>query len=341
MNLRFTLISVLMLLQVTASAQLGGEGTYRFLDLTNSARMAALGGSQVALADNDLDLTFHNPALLTPEMNQQLAINYVNYLSDINFGYAAFAKNVDGLGTFAAGIHFIDYGKFIEAGEEGEITGSFTAGEYALNLYFARPINDKVTAGVNLKPVYSVLESYKSFGIAADIGITYKTNDNATTFALVARNIGTQISTYYENGEREKLPFDLQLGFSKKLAHAPFRIMATIHHLNKWDLTQETQFEETTNFSANKTESGISKMMRHLIIGAEMLPGPNFTLRVGYNHQRRKELSIENRSGMVGFSGGFGLKISKLTLNYGLASYHLSGASHHFSIATNLSQFIK
>ena len=50
-------------------------GTYQFLDLPNSAKVAALGGTQIALADNDLGLTFYNPSLLKDSMRNQLSAN--------------------------------------------------------------------------------------------------------------------------------------------------------------------------------------------------------------------------------------------------------------------------
>ena len=87
-----------------AFGQVGGEGTYRFLDLTTSARSAALGGYQVALDDNDLDLVFHNPALLRDTMRNQLVLNYVDYFSDIKFGYASYAWHLNKIGTVATGI---------------------------------------------------------------------------------------------------------------------------------------------------------------------------------------------------------------------------------------------
>ena len=42
---------------------------------------------------------------------------------------------------------------------------------------------------------------------------------------------------------------------------------------------------------------------------------------------------------MVGFSWGFGIKISKFHFSYGRATYHLAGGSNHFSLSTNLSDF--
>lgn len=37
-------------------SQIGGDGTYRFPDLTNSAKVAALGGTQISFTDNDVNL---------------------------------------------------------------------------------------------------------------------------------------------------------------------------------------------------------------------------------------------------------------------------------------------
>jgi hypothetical protein len=73
----------------------------------------------------------------------------------------------------------------------------------------------------------------------------------------------------------------------------------------------------------------------------EFLPGENFYVNVGYNYQRRQELKVLVRVGMVGFSWGFGMKINKYRFSYGRATYHLAGASNHFSLSVNLSEFYK
>jgi hypothetical protein len=43
----------------------------------------------------------------------------------------------------------------------------------------------------------------------------------------------------------------------------------------------------------------------------------------------------------VGFSWGFGLRISRFHINYGLARYHLAGSSNIISIALNLNDGIR
>ena len=172
--------------------QIGGEGIYRFLDITNSAKVAALGGDQVAFSDNELDLTFYNPSLLTDSMRNQLSVNYVSYIAGIGAGYVSFAPNLKRSNTFAVGLHYVNYGKFNGASETGELTGTFGAAEYALNLIFSRTISQHLRAGINLKPIFSSFESYKSFGIAADAGITWISADNFLIFSFVARNFGSQ-----------------------------------------------------------------------------------------------------------------------------------------------------
>lgn len=125
MKRKLLYIAIFAIASLQSFAQVGGNGTYRFLELSNSARIAALGGNQVSIVDNDLDLAFYNPALLSEDMHNQLTINYVDYFTDIRFGYASYAHNFEKIGPLAVGIHFIDYGSFIEARDNGEINGIF------------------------------------------------------------------------------------------------------------------------------------------------------------------------------------------------------------------------
>ena len=68
-------------------------------------------------------------------------------------------------------MHYINYGKFQEALETGELTGAtFNAAEYALYMIYSNSYK-RLKYGATLKPVFSVFESYRSFGIAADAGV--------------------------------------------------------------------------------------------------------------------------------------------------------------------------
>lgn len=336
----------LVIASVQLKAQIGGTHTYDFLNLINSARVASLGGDVIAINDNDFNLTYHNPALLTPEMNHSMVLNYVNYFTDVNYGYAAYASKLKDYGIFSSGIEYINYGDFIAADEKGIVTGEFKAAEYAINLIYSRAIDSTFRVGVNVKPIISTLEKYTSLGLVADFGVVYNKPQSLFSAALVVKNLGTQLKSYTD--ERESMPFNIQLGFSQKLKHAPLRISVTLDHLNKWDLTYDKPEEESSLdllSGEEQSESGLDKFadqfMRHIIIGLEFNPLDNFYVRAGYNYRRRQEMIIETKTSTIGFSWGFGIKISKFHLSYGRATYHLAGASDHFSITTNLDSFGK
>ena len=335
------LIILQALIYPVAFGQIGGENTFDFMSLTNSARMAALGGNQVAINDSlDLNVSYNNPSLLKPDMKNQLAINYVDYFAGVNYGYAAYSFGTPLPGNVGVGMHYINYGKFIEALATGEKTGAtFNAAEYALNIIWSNNYK-QFTYGINLKPILSSFESYQSIGFAADLGITHFSKNQNTVVALVARNIGTQITTYYDGAQKESIPFDLQFGISQKLAHAPIRLAATMQHLQKWDLAQPT--EDNTGSSTVYTEDKFTKkFMRHLLLGVELLPSPNFTIRAGYNYQLRQEMKLDAKMSTVGFSWGFGFRISRFAISYGSARYHLAGSSNLISVAINLNDGLR
>ncbi len=335
-----------IILNTNLFSQIGGTSTYSFLKLTNSARVAALGGQNISIADGDLNLVFHNPALLDKSMSNSMVLNYVNYFADINYGYAAYARDFNNTGVFAAGLHYINYGKFIKADPSGKITGEFKAFELALNIYWSKSIIDSMlTFGINFKPIYSQLETYNSFGVAFDAGLNYQSISRMFSASLVIKNAGTQIKPYYPDNY-EPLPLDIQLGLSKKLEHAPFRFSVLYHHLYKWDLTYDINsnpsYTSTPNQGTAQEEyefNVFDNFFRHTIIGTEFMPSKNFMIMLGYNHQRRKEMMVPTRPFLVGFSWGIYLKISKIRLSYSQSIYHLAGASNHFSVNFNLSDF--
>ncbi len=340
MNRKIYLIFLCWMAALSSNAQVGGEATYQFLELTNSARIAALGGTQIALADTgDLNLPYHNPALLHQGMNNIFLVNYVNYLADVKYGYAAYAPQFNLPGNMAIGMHYINYGEFKEATESGELTGNFfKAAEYAMNIIYSGDYN-RLGYGINIKPIYSAFESYQSFGMAADLGVIFSSKDSLTNVAVVARNIGGQFTTYYNDGTREPLPFNLQAGLSTKLRHAPVIFSLTLQHLTNWDLAwDESEEQQTLESWFERQENFAKQIMRHAVLGVEILPSGNFALRAGYNYQRRQELKFDERLSTVGFSMGFGVKIKRFRLDFATSRFHLAGSSNLFSLAVNLNE---
>ena len=156
------------------------------------------------------------------------------------------------------------------------------------------------------------------------------------------KNIGRQISGYTSSSEI--IPFEILLGLSKKLKHLPFRYSIVYNKLNKFDISNDYSLNTYTNIETGEIEindESIAKtILRHLIISGELnLFKDNLYLRGGFNFQRRFNMTIDSYGGLVGFSFGVGMKVSKININYSRSSYHLSGQLNSFSISTNLSTF--
>jgi len=317
--------------------QTGGEGVYSFLQLTNSPQAAALGGIQVALPDADPGLLLQNPALLSAEMNNNLSANYASYLAGIGFGYGSYARNLGKYGMAAVGIQFANYGQFVAADENGVITGNFGASDYALVLTYAKKIGSLFTLGGSLKPIYSQLENYHSFGIAADLGVVYKNAGQPTTVALCIKDLGTQLTTYYDNGNHEKIVWSLRLGITHKLQHAPLRFSITAYDLNRWN-SQVSAADPNGVTTNNGETSPFSMLMRHLSPGAELFPDQKLTLRIGYNYRRHDDLSTTYHTGITGLTAGMGINLSFIRVNYAISGY-VAGMVHNFSLTADLSRF--
>jgi len=325
-NLYILLLGFMVL---DSAAQTGGDNVYEFLNLTHSGLVSSLGGSNVSLKTDNLNMAYHNPALLTSAMDKSLALNYINFIAGVNYGMAMYSMSFPGMGNFAAGLTYLNYGSFTEADASGIITGTFHASEYAFPMICSREIDSLFSAGIALQPVLSHLENYTSFGFALSLGGSFHSRSGLFSAGIAVRNLGLQVTTY-AGEKRQKLPFEIQGGISQKLAHAPFRFSLTLRHLEKFDLTY---FYGDTISTGNKQSSGFfENAMRHAIVGAEIIPHKNFYLSAGYNYQRRKELQTEARISAVGFSWGFGVNTSFMNIEFGRAMYHLAGSSNHFSL---------
>ncbi len=319
-------------------AQVGGKNTYDFLRLSPSARTTALAGTNLAVADQDVALMYLNPALLNPDMHKRITASTEMYFAGINHGYFAYVHDADSIGTFGASLKYISYGEFDGADVQGNRTANFTAGEYAFNFAYARH-HGRWSYGPALKLVTSGLETYNSWGVAIDLGVHYHSEDQLFGFSLVAKNMGWQLTTYED--ERESLPFDLQLGISRRLKHLPFRFSLLAHDLHRWDLRYDDPALREENIFVEEDEQEekkyiADKIFRHLTFGGEFYLGKSLRVRAAYNYQRRQELKLNTLSSMAGVSFGVGIKIRSFRIDYGRSIYHLAGGANNFTISVPL-----
>lgn len=329
----FLFISQLMV------AQIGGKATYQFLNLVNSPRMAALGGKVVTNYDYDTTQGLFNPASINPAMDNQLSLNYTNYIGDVNYGTASYAYLWDRrTQVLHTGVSYVNYGKFDGYDESGNPTNSFSGNEVALSFGHARNIAfTNFHVGLNLKLISSKLEQYSSFGAAVDIGVMYVYEDWDLQITGVARNLGSQITPYHE--EFEPIPFELIFGISQTLQYIPIRWHLTLENMQQWNVAFSNPSREQTDLEGNVQKENINFLdntFRHTIVGIELFPESGFNIRLGYNFRRGEELRIIDKRAFAGLSAGFGIKLNKFRLSYSFSKYSTAASSSFFGLNIDL-----
>lgn len=327
-----------------------GSSAYGFLDLPFSARLNALGGSNVSIKEGDISYAMCNPALLNAETDKVIQLNYAYYLQGINLGSALYGHNYKD-NRFAIGVHYLDYGAFEYADEYGNRLGTtFSARDVCINLMYARQLGPMFSVGVNLKPIYSHYESYSAFALAADVGAHFQTRDSTFQLGLSLQNIGWQLKGFYDEGShqhRDRLPLNLQLGLNYRFKHAPIRVSLTIHHLQRWDLGYQSTNQPRTELYLGETAqtTGVpwyDMLFRHTIWAVDIVPKSNrFYLTLSYNHQRRMEMGLKDQRSFAGFAVGGGIKIYKFRVGFSFSQYSKGGYVYQATISSDINDFLK
>jgi hypothetical protein len=327
------------------NAQLGGRGTFSYLETAVPARLAAFGGTPQTGVDDDLQFTPFNPALINPKLHNHLSLAFVDYFADVKFTSLQYSRTLEKFGSFVASLQYHNYGRFEYSSESGEREGIFGASDYSVMLGWGRRLDSSFSIGAQLKWAVSQYESYSSFGMAVDVAGIYQSPEG-WQLALVARNIGSEIKSYLP-GQASTMPFSLTLAFSQRLEHLPLRFFAVYDHLQKWDLTYTDPMDlrgriDPITGKPNELK-GVEKigdqLLRHIVLGGELSIGKNLKIRGSYNYRKRQEMLVPDKPAMVGFAWGAGVKVSRFSIDYSRASFHVVGSPNYITVSTKLDDF--
>jgi len=309
-----TLLSSLFIVFILAtSITFGQTTTYDFLRLDMSARAAGLGGSFVTNND-DVDVIFFNPAGLGFLEKDPVSFSFVKHLMDINLFSVTYSTEFENIGRFGAGVKYINYGTFDEADANGNITGEFGAGELAFLLSYTNKFMANFYYGATGKFIYSSIADQSSSAIGLDLGLNYEFPDIMLNLGASVLNIGTQLSSYTDL--KEDLPLDVLIGVSKRLEKLPVRLSLDFNNLNQ---EREEFYQHFKGFS----------------IGAEFYLSEVFTLRFGYDNERREDFKLGSSAGIAGFNGGLGVTISNYKFSYAYSSLGSVGSLQSISLSTS------
>jgi hypothetical protein len=291
-----------------------GQSVYQFLDLDVSAREASLAGSALARTD-DPSAFYYNPALSSSASDRAVTFGYLKHVLDINGGYVFSTFRLEKLGYFGVGIGYLNYGSFPKTDDAGNQYGTFSAGDALLTLNYSNYLAKNFSYGVNLKGIYSSIDTYNSSAVALDLGLYYDFPDNLMGIGFSVVNAGQQMSYY--DGVREPLPFDVRLGISKQLEHLPLILNLALQRLG---------------------DSGLSvgDKLRSFVIGGEFLLSDNFHVRVGYDNLQHQQMKVGLSSGIEGLSFGMGVKFFGYGFDYSYSSWGPKvGGLHRINVTTS------
>jgi len=297
----------LWLFPLTGWAQ-ESQTAFNFLRLPVSAHVAALGGDNITIQEDDASLLFHNPSLMNNVSDRTLNLNMMTYMEGAVTASASYLWASGERGTWGLSGRFISYGEMKETNVAGEQTGTFGARDVALGGSYCYALSDHFSGGVTAKLIGSYIGNFSSVAAGVDLGLNYYHEDSEWSVSAVARNLGGQLSAYEDDFER--MPLDLQLGVSKRLVGSPLRFSATLVRLNDW-------------------EYGIG---HHIVLGGDLMLGEQFYVSMGYNALRSKEMRVsdgddgESTHG-AGLSFGGGIQLERLKLHVAYAKYHVSSTS--------------
>lgn len=314
---RILIILVSLLSSLPSWAQ-EGSFSQTVLRLPTSSHVAALGGENISLTEDTPWAAMSNPALLSGVSNLSLGLNFMTYAGGSTYAGAEFVKAFGERHTGAAFAQMLSYGEMSETDASGHELGSFSPKDIVFGVGYSYLLSDRWAGGANLKGIYSKYADFSAFALAVDLGINYLDEENDLSISATMMNIGAPLKTFDDRTER--LPYNLQVGFSKGMAHLPVRFSVTLTDLTRWR-TKDYFHPADEKLSFGK------KALNHFVVGLDVEPTDYLYLGVGYNFRRAYELKAAGSSHWAGITAGAGLRLSRFKLGLSYAKYHLSCSS--------------
>jgi hypothetical protein len=327
------ILLLLCFVTVTSFAQIGGKTSFDFLNVPVSARLSALGGVNVSLADRDITFFAGNPALAGDTLTGVASAGYQFYAGDIGNAFFSYAMPTKKLGTLLVGVQHIGYGTLQGYDDSGVETLSYRSGETALLVSGHHQVSN-FRMGATLKGVFSSIAGYRASALLLDLGGVFIHPEKRLTAGLTIKNIGFVMDEYSTTGDTG-LPFDVQVGTTFKPEFMPLRFSFTAFNLTKRDITYYNPDD------GDEKPGNFQKVMSHVVIGAEILLHKNVNAMVGYNYLMHQALRLNPGGGGAGLSFGFSAFVKAMELSVSRSGFVAGSAGYSFTLSANVNKFLK
>ncbi len=322
----FLIIAALFAVFTTKAQE--SASSFNVLKFTTSAHIVALGGENISLIEDTPTAGATNPALYSGVSDHSMGLSFMTYAGDGKYLGAQYIKTFGERHTAAFKAQYLGFGSMDETDVNGNIIGSFSAKDIVVGGAYSYLFSNRWAGGVALNAAYSKYAEYSAVALAIDLGINYYNEEKDFSVSAALRNFGHQVKTFDDLSQ--KVPYDLQLGFSKGIAHAPVRVSITMVDLTRW---------KSSYYFNEDGKGGLKfgqKLINHFVVGVDILPTDYLYISAGYNARRAYELKAAGKGHGAGLSFGAGIDIKGIKAGVSYARYHVANSSLMFNVGYSL-----
>ena len=281
-----------------------------FLKLDTSPRAIAMGDAYGGISD-DVAAIEYNPAGSAFMDHKELTLMDAVWFEDIVYYYGALAWPIKGIGTISVDFFYLNAGSFdgyvLNAQQQPQYTGTFTADDWYGTVSYSRKILDYLSAGLSIKMLQESISTYTTGSVAVGLSGMYKSPVPGLDVGLAINNLGP--SEGFQQGYT--LPINVRLGVG-------YKPLSNITVGMDYDQPIETV--------------GIWS------VGGEYGYRDTLYVRMGYKYQGAVDYNeVQSGYGPAVASGlnmGLGLKLYKRFMaDYSYSPYGFLGTSHHISLS--------
>lgn len=310
--LKITGVLLLFCVSVVNAATVRTKGA-DFLKFIPDARTSAMGGAAVASSPEGTESLYWNPAINAKYQHNEVQISYIKWWDDAKYGYIGLA-----FGKIGINATFLRRDKFVVIDSTDNLKNkSFISSDLAIGISYSLLMDEDLAIGIVAKYIRRELDKTAT-AFASDLAVLYSMPAiDGLRFAASVQNMGSKIGL---GEEKDNLPLSFRIG----TAYSPIFLLGFTGAL---DLIKPIDASMNVSY-------GIEVYPVELYSWLTMsdavyrtpgdLPEDIIAIRIGHDG------SLTNL--FEGLSGGFGIKFSRLKLNYAFKPYSEINDAHRLSL---------
>lgn len=276
-------------------SDVAGTASFTFLRMGLSSRVAALGESFVAIADDENAL-YYNPAGLAALKYGSFALNHTNWFQDINMDNLTMSWNISDSYGIGFGISHMWMPAIEGRDQFGEPTSDFNVSSSVATVGFAFRVYEEIRFGFSAKYLIETLADYEASGMAFDLGFLSNTFIPGLHWGASIQNLGSKLKFHQAN---QDLPLTYRVGSAYKFGNSGLilsgDLVKSIDSNVKYSFGVEYEYEQFVSLRFGNKAEDLSEFAPSF--GAGLRVQDNFS--IDYSFYSNYDLGGTHRFGLA------------------------------------------